>query len=282
MSFNSPFPFPNSKQKIFTVLSLSVFVYLFLTVFEPFGISEIDLYKPLILVGYGFITLMVSVLLFFLAPIVLPKYFDKEKWTVKKTIFFVFWELLLIAILNWLYTISFEGEIIDREFSFFQFIFYTLAVGALAVSFLIMISEHILNYRNQTKAQQWTTDLSNQLLTKKQQKGYLSIGKENSRLQLSLQDLLCIHSDGNYTEVFVLDQGKVVKTLLRCPLSLISQQLKKNPYIQQCHRSYIVNFAHVNRVSGNARDYNLHLDSLDFHIPVSRQFPKEILKSIKN
>lgn len=231
--------------------------------------------------GYGFITLIISVLLFFLAPLLLPKYFDEDRWTVKKTIIFVFWELLLISILNWLYTISLEGDIIEKEFTFFQFVFFTFSIGAFATTFLILGSERWLRHRKQTKAQQWTTGLSTRPLVRQQEKAPISIGKENNRLQLSLQDLLCIQSDGNYTELFVLDQGQVIKKLLRCPLSVISRQLNTQKNIHQCHRSYIVNFEHVNEVNGNARNYNLKLDHLDFSIPVSRQFPKKILKNLK-
>lgn len=261
------------------MIGLSVFVYLFLTVFEPFGIGEIVFYKPLILLGYGFITLIVSVLLFFVVPMVFPKYFDEDQWTVKKSIVFIFWELLFISILNWLYTLSLGHNIIGKEFTLFEFVFFTVAVGTFATIFLILAWERWLNHRNQTRAKQWTTDLSYHPLAK--QKAHISIGKENNLLQLSLENLLCIQSDGNYTEVYVIDQGRVIKKLLRCSLSVIDQQLKKYPNVHQCHRSYIVNFDHVISVNGNARNYNLHLDLLDFPIPISRQFPKNILQNFK-
>ena len=261
---------------------LSGFVYLFLTVFEPFGISEIEFYKPLILMGYGLITLLVSLLLFYLAPILFPKYFEEEEWTVKKTIVFVFWELLLISILNWLYTASFDREIIEKEFSFFQFAFFTVAIGALAMTFLILVSERWLNRRNQLIAQKWTANLSVKSVGRDYRKEFVTIGKENNYIDITLQDLLCIKSEGNYSEVFVLNQEQVTKKLLHCPLSQINHQLKKYTFIKQCHRSYIVNFMHAKKVSGNARNYSLHLYHLDFVIPVSRQFPKEILETLKD
>lgn len=47
--------------------------------------------------------------------------------------------------------------------------------------------------------------------------------------------------------------------------------------IVRCHKSYFVNLNKVKTTSGNARAFYLHLEELDFQIPVSRNFSKKII-----
>jgi DNA-binding LytR/AlgR family response regulator len=51
-------------------------------------------------------------------------------------------------------------------------------------------------------------------------------------------------------------------------------QGKQNIY--RCHKSYLVNLAKVNHVSGNAQGYKLHLKDVEDQIPVSRKLNEEI------
>ena len=47
--------------------------------------------------------------------------------------------------------------------------------------------------------------------------------------------------------------------------------------IIRCHKSYFVNLSKVKTTSGNARALYLHINELDFQIPVSRNFSNEIV-----
>ena len=277
MKLNTPYPFPNKTQKLFFVFGLSFFVFSFLAVFEPFGIDNIEQHQTLILLGYGLITLVITLLSFFVAPVFFPTYFDSENWTVKKAFVFFFWGLFIIAVLNWQYTLLIRDFLETREFTFSQFVFYTVAVGVLGIFFLILISERLLNYFNALDAKKWTTILTLQVAGREEENLLVKLGMETNSIHLDLKNLLCIKSAGNYSEVYYLEQETHKKELLRCPLSLLKQQLDAYAFIKQCHRSYIVNFNRVTKINGNARNYSLECKALDFPIPVSRQFPKKML-----
>lgn len=280
MNPNTPFPFPNRNQKILIVLGLSVFVFLFLTIFEPFGISNIEFYKPLILLGYGLITLIVSLILFFVTPMLLPNYFDRDHWNVKKAFVFSFLGLLLITVLNWKYTEVLGNGLIDEKFTFLQFVFFTMTVGALAIIFIILLSERLLKHLKKLEAREWTSILLDKQKDKTAIDTTLFLGAKNHQIEVAVSDLYCIKSEGNYVMVYHLSQDKMIKKLLRCPLSQIKQQLSAHDFFKQCHRSFIVNFDHVKKVNGNARSYALEIVGLVFQVPVSRQFPKPLLKTL--
>ena len=70
------------------------------------------------------------------------------------------------------------------------------------------------------------------------------------------------------------------QTLIRNSIKSIEEQLIIFKNIIRCHRSYIVNLDMVSKMSGNARNFNLHIEKLGFKIPVSRSFPKEIFKKL--
>ncbi len=55
---NKPFPFIDKKKhRIVASFLFSAFIYLFLIVFQPFGIADIQFYKPLFILGFSVITL---------------------------------------------------------------------------------------------------------------------------------------------------------------------------------------------------------------------------------
>ena len=60
----------------------------------------------------------------------------------------------------------------------------------------------------------------------------------------------------------------------------MEDQLKTVSTIERCHRSYLVNTALVDYVSGNAQGYQLHLKGTDQEVPVGRTFAPTILKEI--
>jgi len=96
-------------------------------------------------------------------------------------------------------------------------------------------------------------------------------------MSIELDQLICIKSEGNYVDVYFYKNEKINKQLIRNSLTKLSKQLIIFENIKRCHRSYIVNFSNIEKVSGNARNFNLHIKTLDFTISVSRSFPKEII-----
>ena len=286
---NKPFPFiETSKQKLTISFLFAVFIYLFLLIFQPFGIAE-NKSIPIYLLGFSAITLVVMLFSFFVFPVIFKKAFDPEKWTTKKEILFALLIITLISVFNWLYnsTISYTSV----RHSFISFLFITIAVGIFPTVLLIMYFEKHFTTKHEIIA----SELTEQISVKDEKKEIETSIKENKNqqikivsynekevIELELNDFLCISAEGNYANVFFYENNTIKKKLIRNSLTKINDQLIIFDDVKRCYRSYIVNIQNVSRVSGNARNYYLHVDNLDFKIPVSRNFPKEILENLKN
>ena len=277
---NKPFPFLESvKEQILISLLSASFVYFFLLIFEPFGISEVEMYKPLYNAGFFVITLLSLLVNFFLITLVFKSTFKPENWTVAKNIYFMFWLLLVMSVFNWLYNSMFEWEVVEQH-GFLRFLFMTLSVGIFPVIFFTVYTEYILSSKHKLIAKELDTRIHESV---KQEDTQIEILADNGKdmIELELKQFVCIRSEGNYADVFFIENQELKKKLIRNSLAKIAQQLMNFETVKRCHRSYIVNLQNVNTVSGNARNYNFHIEKLNFAIPVSRNFPKSIIENIK-
>ena len=215
-----------------------------------------------------------------IAPVIFKAYFNPDKWNIGKLLIFTIGILSSISILNWVYNLYFGGNI-SQIHSLVSFVFITLAVGSIPLTFFVFYLETYLKDKNQTLAH----NLNSQLHANNTQPIHTPIkitsGNKNEDLILNLNQLLCVKSEGNYAQIFLLDNEKVLKKVIRSSITNIETQLESHDNIYRCHRSYLVNFENVENITGNARNFNLQISNLDFLVPVSRNFPKSILQSIK-
>ena len=283
INLNTPFPLVDkTMDKIIISLLFSAFVFIFLITFQPFDIDKITFYKPLFVLGYSFITLLVVGGSLFLLPYFFKNYFDQQKWTIKKMFIFIIFQIVMISILNWIYTVTVGEEIIVEQKNLIEFLFITLAVGILPVSYFIIFTERFFTKKSAIVAKQITEEIiNNNFVESVKKQDLITLEYENSTLSFGINELVCVRSEGNYAEVYCLKNDVLTKTLIRSSLIKIMQQLENLENIQHCHRSFIVNFNHVTKVSGNARNYNLYLQYIDFSIPVSRNFPRNFINKTK-
>jgi hypothetical protein len=278
---NRPFPYLASvKDRVFTAFIIAVFVYVFLLLFRPFGISKSDFNIPIFLLGYFVITFLVLLFTFFVLPKVFKNFFDSEKWTVGKLMLLFIVQLSMITILNWLYTTSFDSEII-RQLNFFSFISFTISVGVFPILFFVLIVERYLFKINQEVVNTLSHSIDKKEETKSVKLPIVSENK-NESFEIDMECLLCIKSAGNYVDVYYLENDKTISKLIRTSLTKLDEYYIEFKNIQRCHRTHIVNLDNISEVTGNARNYNFHIDYLDFIIPVSRSFSKEIISELKN
>lgn len=106
----------------------------------------------------------------------------------------------------------------------------------------------------------------------------LVITAENhkDKLMLAQEAFLYAVAADNYIDVFHLENGKTVKTLMRCSLkSLLTENAGSTLF--RSHRSYVVNLLHVKKLQGNPRNLKLNLAHVSGPIPVSRQYAEELM-----
>ena len=279
---NRPFPcLETNISKAGFSFFVGLFVFLFLYLYKPFGISSINESVFLYTLGFGTISTLVVAIIHFFSPKILKHHFDPNNWTILKNIEFFFLIVVLIAINNWVYQLIFFPSL-EAPRDLFDFLLFTIFVGIFPIVFLTFILERQLHKKHRLEARRISETLQRGSITRVDE-GQLEIFADNKveGIRTSLKNLLYIASEGNYSKVVYAKDGSIKEQLLRLSLSNAERQIKAFDSVVRCHRSYIVNFDNVTRISGNARGYRLILRGFDNPIPVSRSFPKKIIKMLK-
>lgn len=286
-NLNAPFPLLQSnKVKLISSVSFGLFVFGFLYIFQPFGISEVQFYKPLFIGGYALITFCCVAFSFFALPYILKSTFNPDKWTVKKAALYTSFIILIISIGNWYYTSTIGQEVISINHSFLKFIGITFSVGIFPTVIFLIFTEKTLRQVNASKAEDITKHIYSEedKVDNKADKAripQIDFTADNSNILLDQNNFICIKSEGNYLEVFFFLDDKLNKVVIRYPLKKAFEQVNQLNNIHHCHKSFIANFDQIEKVTGNARNYELHLRNLTFTIPVSRSFSKELIALYK-
>jgi hypothetical protein len=280
-----PYPFePSIPRRIVVALLFGLFVFAFLAFFEPFGIRFMTEGKLTVSIGFGLVSFLTMCLLGLFPPL-LPEMFSEERWTVGKELLWVVFHLVLIGIGNAIYA-CYSGLGSWRAEFFLAYQGYTVGIGIFPVCISVLLREVSLSRRYRQESQQISSfprEVKNQPKAD-EDAAAISVSAEaarmgvtlpsdnkNEELALNAADLLCIESADNYVTVFYRENGNVKKTVLRSTLKAQEERLAEIPSIFRAHKSYLVNTDRIERVSGNAQGYRLHVSGLEMTVPVSRK-----------
>lgn len=290
---SQPYPSHESPgRQLRTAAVIGLFIGLFLLVFQPFGLANWETpNKTLKILGFGLIAFIVTAVNFTVWTRLFPRQFSDECWTVGREILLVTVNILLIAIANRLYLewlVRQEGNYGAGSWLVMILITFLLGIFPTAGGILFSYIRQLKKYS--ASAAQFvqhppdplpsavvslsstneTTDSSITLLA----------DNEKDTLMLNVLDLLYVESSDNYCTVVYQQGEKINKPLLRSSLSRLAGQFNQ-PRIVRCHRSYLVNLDRVERVTGNAQGYKLHLAGDTFTVPVSRQYNDTLVAELK-
>lgn len=246
--------------------------------------------------GFGLITFLITFLHFLIWPKLLPKTFRDEQWTVGKEILHIISNILLIAIVNRYYLLLLTNGYIGLPnlgsmilVTFLIGIFPT--AGSVIVNYIVQLKKYsqaaaqlpVHTHTPDSLAQ--AVDIPN--LTNNTSAA-LTLTAENEKdtvIVANSADLLFVESSDNYCTVYYLKSGQPAKVLLRSSLSRIESQLMLTDAVRQtfvrCHRSYIINLDQVERVTGNAQGYKLHLLHGQYQVPVARKYNDTLVAELK-
>lgn len=276
--FNQPYPLIGNKWII--ILSFSLFVPLFMIIFQPFGLTEYHGTDKLArIAGYGFVTFVILILNLFLVTQLIKHWYNEKSWTVIRQIYWLIWIVFTIGLANFLYSSfifsigSFKGLII--------FQLYTLEVGIIPIVVLTIIQQNLMLNRNLKSAKEVNNSLSVKDDIKDDEKIIFISDNEKDKLEVKLSNLLYLESTKNYIEIFQYNGDKLINNLLRCSLKRIELQIANYSTLFKCHRSFIVNTSKVKEVKGNSQGLKLVLTHTETEIPVSRNLTKELKAKIE-
>ncbi|WP_128547124.1 LytR/AlgR family response regulator transcription factor [Larkinella soli] len=263
---------------------IGAFVGLFLLIFQPFGLGEWETpYKVLKLLGFGLITFGITAGLYILLPALAPGQFRDERWTVGREIGWVSINMLLIGLANYVYlkelihTPGYGPDLLPMVLITFLIGLFPTA-GSVVLNYIVQLKKYSRSAAELPLHEPTTPGPGAPMLT-------LTAENEKDVLRIAASDLLFIESSDNYCTVYFLKDHQAAKTLLRSSLSRLETQLGSDPAVRaalvRCHRSFVVNLNQVEKVTGNAQGYKLHLLQGTFQIPVARKYNETLVSRLK-
>ena len=285
-------------------LKLGLFVLLFLSLIQPFGIDDLEEGRVLFIVGQSllatvstFLSTSVSAMLFRVKDMQVRSLSSFCKMTIAGSILnVVILSAVLISFNSWfntgdlfLYWHDYDGSFTIRPWGIMSL--YVSAVSFFVIIFLFF------DYRNgRLKNELNEVRAINQLLEQRQQR--LAEEEENSvekplshhgeataktndeviiqgqgigaTLRLNPADIIYVESMSNYADICYIADNETKHTTLRITLKQIRATLEGVESIVQCHRAFLVNLDFVVTLSTRSQGYQLQLFGIEKQIPVSR------------
>jgi hypothetical protein len=97
---------------------------------------------------------------------------------------------------------------------------------------------------------------------------------KNEILRMEKEELLFIRAVENYVEICFIDKNqKVISKTFRQTLSNVCEQL---PFLEKCHRSYLVNASAIKEIAGNSQGAKISFIVGEKEIPLSKTYYKHI------
>lgn len=274
---NQPYPTHSDKWK--TAMTISLFVGLFMLIFQPFGLSNYHgSHKALLCMGYGLVTLVAVMLNTAIVQPLFKSWFASHKWTVLKQIVWLGWIIFSIGLGNFIYTAGFFSMWSIKTLFYFQF--FTVAVGLMPIIALTILNQNRLLAQNLKSAQEFNNQLKPTNTHTQQQSVTLVADNDKDNYQFNLSALLYIESIGNYIEIHLHADDEPKKTILRSSLKRIEAQLEACNDVVKCHRAFLVNTNNIQTVKGNSQGLRLALKHTGTEIPVSRNLARSLKEKI--
>jgi len=282
--FRRPFPIMEDWEMRWLVIGFhGVFTAVFLIFLKPFP-SLFNFDNVLITAGYGLVVSLILAINHFLISKILP--IDIKQWTIGKSIFWTLHDIVSLTIWVFVYNNIWNNFENFTWSKFFYVGWITLVLAIIPVMISTILLENWLlrrNLRNASRLQQSVdnvTTITPAVIPSTT--NLLTIYAENQSEWLKIRpaDLIFLESADNYVSIFYKEQNQVQKKLLRSTLTKVADQISQ-PFIQRCHRSYMLNLHQIKYVNGNSRGLQLQLLDADKIIPVSRKYVKSILAQIE-
>jgi hypothetical protein len=274
--FNKPYPFDDDlKHNTKIIFFISIGVFVFLLLFQPFDINLLATkQKYYLMIGFAIITFLSLSLNLLFIPSLFPKKFSSAEWNIKKEIFWNLWILFTILTgyffyCTWLGVLKFNFDMVIK----------LIVTAVIPISVLI-----IVNHNKMLRSHLKLADELNRKLkeNKSIQEKIIHFNSDYQKDSLAIKDsfLLFIRSANNYIEVFWKEGDTIKNQMVRSSMTNAEELLKEHKFIFKCHRSFMVNINHIERIEGNSQGYKLFFENVNFSIPVSKNFASKLQELI--
>jgi hypothetical protein len=276
-------PFPKAEGKWRIIFLISLFVALFLIVFQPFGINMFhNENKYLILAGYGMVTFCTLVVNLLIIENIFIRIFDERRWVIWKEFVWLLWIIFSIGLGNAFYTSIVFAPHFNADISFYiSFQLITLAVGVIPIAILIITKYSYLTSKYSNSAKTLSKNIDHKQLESKENV-LVKLFADNRKdfFEIPAVDILFVESMGNYINLHYLEDNNPLRKTLRNTIKNTQQFFTNTPQIIQCHRAYIVNIDKIIGIKGNSQGLRVKLSNCDTEVPVSRTYVDIVRRSL--
>ncbi len=276
---NEPYP---DREDFRSILLGSIFsgflVFSILSLFLPFGLSTVGNNAYMYSFYFGIVTIVTAFCYELLLKYVLRLRRNNQSWTLWKWIVTVLVLLLLIAIANYSLIIFLFDHIQITLAGFGKMLSSTLIVGIFPIC--IFGSMNLIN--NLKRYQKLAIEVrASDFGSSEVSRVKLPIKNSQKVYELNVSKLLFVEAMQNYVMIHFLDSDLIPKKHLhRNTLSSVEIILSQKGIVRT-HRSYLINPAMIEDITGNAQGLKLSLKhNPESIIPVSRKYIK-VFNSIR-
>lgn len=260
-----------SKEKLVSILVFGLFIFLFLYLFKPFGITQL---KPVpqffITLGFGLVTtFMLFINKYLLEPVII-----NENWTLGKSILWNFFIASSIGAANYFYI-----NLIFHQAFVLLYLFYSVWTAILVGSIPVTISYIIRINRIYKSALEKAAITPEEILWENEV--IIRAGNPKNEFRCNPKIIIYLCSNDNYVTIVTVKGDVQNKTTIRGTLKSAETELRKNSKFLRCHKCYIVNLDFVEKVTGHNQNMIIRLKPSGTEIPVSRLKADSIQKKIK-
>jgi hypothetical protein len=276
-----PYPIDKSVPRVLLISALfGLFVFVFLWLFEPFGISNLRYATGFICLLFGAWCSLALLLLNLVVVRSFPRLFRESSWTVGRELLWVTLHCAVIGVGNTAVAV-WSGLTLWSWQILLTYEIYTVAVGIFPITISVLLTELRLNRQYQDESREMNSHLpaEHSDAAPALQVTLRSVNK-NEDLTVPVPELICLEAADNYVTVYHSGNGHIRKTILRSTLKALEEQLAHTGTMFRAHKSYLINCERIERVSGNAQGYRLHLDGLADPVPVSRKQNEELRRRL--
>lgn len=281
---NKPHPFIFNR---YSVLLTSLITFLVLLLLKPFEFDTFSIDKLLIwsfifaaIIGLTVLSSVSAIIKLLGRPI-------RENWNVKNEILMFLFVLAMISLVIFALFLMLNPKVNKIEL-FSLVVARTLVISLFPVLILVLYEQNHHQRIKRRQAERLNRELQlrkNPILKKKSnstfpEKIVLIAENEKIALQVTPASLCFVKSEGNYVEVFYYQNQKIQKELIRNSLKSIEDQLSAYDFFR-CHNRFLINLHHIQKVEGNARNFELELANVEEKIPVSRSKSEMLLELFK-
>jgi hypothetical protein len=248
------------KGKVFSIIAFGLFIFLFLFIFRPFGLYQVETLKTLfVTLGFGAITsFMLIIFKFVIEPLL-----ANMRWTLGKHIL---WDMAIasgIGIANYIYiSIIFHVPLTVKYMLYSVWTAWLVGFIPVTISYMIYNNRQYRNALKEAAIPEEKIFWDDEVL--------LTAGNEKNEMRVNPREILYICSNDNYVTVVNVREGIISKITIRGTLKSVEEELRRNTRFIRCHKCYIINLDYIERISGHSQNMKVKLLHCDDIIPVSR------------